>query len=178
MFKKIIYLSSLALALSYSNLAASQTAPQKELSHAGSGQRAEMGIGAGNYFIQNQWMTEQFLNLAKGKLAADNQGGVAPAAQWYFERVEDTTFYRIRNRAQPSKAIHIENGKLEAGSVEDGWWSAQWELENVDEPKQFRLKNRWKPKHYINVENGGLTAGPIQAGWVSAMWKLSPAKTQ
>lgn len=138
----------------------------------------QVPIGSGNYFIQSQWYTDQFLNLANGNLAANNQGGMAPAAQWYFERVEGTMFYRMRNRAYPAKAIHIENGKLEAGAVGDGWWSSHWELEVTDQAHQFRLKNRWKPSQYINVENGVLSAGPIQPGWVSALWKMSLNKAQ
>ncbi len=132
-------------------------------------------VGSGNYRIQNLWIPDQSLNIARGTLESSNVAAGLTSGHWLFERLGDTSYYKIKNRSKPTQVLNIENGTLAASVAGDGWWSAQWILEPVEGSTDlFRIKNRWKPEQYINIEGNTLQTSTIQPGWWSSRWRFIP----
>ncbi|MGM0647336.1 MAG: RICIN domain-containing protein [Bacteroidota bacterium] len=129
-------------------------------------------IGDGTFQIQNRWKTTYFLHQNWTNLNCATIEQEWQSARWELEQVDDTEFFRIKNKAKGTY-IHIEHGKVEAGDVKSDWHSAQWEAERVSGTKYFRLKNRWKGT-YLNIESGELRCTDIGKGAYSAMWDMRP----
>ncbi|MEQ8302930.1 MAG: hypothetical protein RIB47_06035 [Cyclobacteriaceae bacterium] len=129
-------------------------------------------VAAQDFFqLKNRWKPNEYIHVEQPSPASS---GIQPgwwSAQWIFEPVPGTAFYKIKNRWR-NQYLHVEQGPLVCGDIQSGWWSAQWQLEAIPGTSFNRLRNRWKPNVAIHNQNGRLEAGDIQAGWWSAQWEL------
>jgi hypothetical protein len=128
--------------------------------------------GNGSFHIQNRWKPEQYIHQNWDKLQSATIKQEWPNAQWEFEPVIGTEYFKIKNTGKGTY-INIEHGKLESGEIAPGWHSAQWKVERVPGTQFVRIRNRWKGT-YLNNETGAITSSEIGPGAHSSMWDLAP----
>lgn len=122
------------------------------------------------YQLKNRWKTNEFINVEQLTPASTAIKPEWWSAQWIFEPVEGTSYYKIKSRWK-NQYLHIERGPIELGDIQTGWWSAQWSLEPVAGTSFYRIRNRWKSDVALHNQNGSLEAGKIELGWWSAQWE-------
>ncbi|MEQ6118611.1 hypothetical protein [Reichenbachiella sp. MALMAid0571] len=129
------------------------------------------------YQLQNRWKSNEYIHVEQ---ITPSSGAIQPgwlSAQWIFEPVSGTSFYKIKNKWR-NQYLHIEKGSLICSTIEPGWYSAQWSLEPVAGTSFYRIRNRWKPQVAMHNQNGKLEAGSVDLGWWSAQWQtVKPGST-
>ncbi|WP_298512223.1 hypothetical protein [uncultured Kordia sp.] len=102
------------------------------------------------------------------------------SAQWVFEKIPGSKYYKIRNRwkknGRDDYYLHLVKGKLEASKlVRPNLKWAQWALEKVRGTPYYRIRNRYHLMHYIwiRIDKGiELTAGKVSPFEKLAHWEL------
>ncbi len=122
--------------------------------------------------LRNRWKNDHYIHIQNSKIECGAINMDWLSAQWTFEPIPASSYYRIKNRWKSDQYLHIENGNFECDTINMDWLSAQWSLEPVPNSSYYRIKNRWKDNQYIHIENGTIESSSINMDWLSAQWLL------